>query len=216
MKVTKTTTSNSETSATIDLFEGLDLPKKVKEAIAEEVGQFIIEQTISDVTSQKSPVEGYGKFPALKSKEYKLKKKEEVGNQKADLQLSGETLDELDYKVTPEGLKVGVFGDRAPVADGHNNLSGKSELPLRRFIPDKGETYKADIAKEINRIVSDYLADNDVIEKKDLQGINSKSGLYNILGQRLGLASRSEIKLAVFRNDSLRNLLDEEDLLDML
>lgn len=216
MKVIKNTTTKGETSASIDLFEGLDLPKKVRDQVSEEVGQYLVEQTLMDVNDSKSPVEGYGSFPALTSKEYKAKKKLEVGSTKPDLQLSGETLNEFSFKVTSEGIKIGVFGDRAPVADGHNNLSGKSELPLRRFIPGEGENYSSNVQREVERIIADTLAENEVIEAKDLADVNSKGALYDILGDRLGLSSRSEIRLAVFRNQDLLDLLREEDLIDYI
>ncbi|HEY6435634.1 MAG TPA: hypothetical protein VIY47_03525, partial [Ignavibacteriaceae bacterium] len=155
------------------------------------------------------------KFPSLKSDSYKLKKKKEVGNNKADIQLSGDTLDAFDFKVTSDGLKIGVFGSRAPVADGHNNLSGNSELPLRRFIPDEGDSYKSSIVKEVDRIIADALSDTE-ISKSDLKGIESKSDLYDRLSGILGISSRSELRLAVFRNDSLLNLLEDEGLVDLL
>ena len=216
MKVLKTTATKTETTATLDIFEGKDLPLKIKKKVAKDVGQYLIEQTLMDVNSSKSPVDGYGSFDPLTSKEYKLKKKGEVGNTRADLQLSGETLDALDFKVTEDGLTIGVFGDRAPIADGHNNLSGKSELPVRRFIPGEGESYRPAIQQEFDRIISDALAENGGVSPQDLSEITTKSSLYDILGDRLGLTSRSEIRLAVYRNEDLLELLRDEDLIDLL
>lgn len=163
-----------------------------------------------------SPVEGLGKFPSLVSKEYKKLKKSEVGNTKADLELSGETLNALSFKSTNDGLKLGVFGSRAPIFDGHNNLSGKSELPLRRAVPGEGENYKSSIRKEVDRIIADALSENEFVSPKDLQDINSKGALYDVLGDLLGLTSRSEIRLAVFRNESLLELLRDEELTEFL
>jgi hypothetical protein len=51
-----------------------------------------------------------------------------------------------------------VLSSDSDKADGHNNHSGESELPIRRFIPkaEDGETYKREILSEINAILRRY------------------------------------------------------------
>jgi hypothetical protein len=216
MKVTKTTTTDKETSATIDLFDGAKVPKRIKNEVIDQVGQYLVEQTLLNVAESQSPVQGEGKFKAL-SKAYKGKKLEEVGHGKADLQFSGTMLDEVSFEPTKDGIRIGVFGERAPAADGHNNLSGESALPKRRFIPAEGQSYKANIEREVSRIISDVVAENSSFKKKDFEDISSKSGLYSRLEAIFGTAlSRAELKLAALRNEDLVDLLDDLDILDLL
>lgn len=206
MKVVKTTTSKAETSATIDLFDGRDLSTKIQNRIREEVGTYIVEQSLAAVAESKSPVVGES-IPALKKGPYREKKSQELGTTRADLQFSGEMLDSFDFKSAPEGIKVGVFGERAPAADGHNNLSGKSDLPRRRFIPDEGQNYKSDITKEVNRIVADVIAEETRFKKSDFADVTTKSELLAVLRTKFGPMSTSELVLTVYRNEDLLDLL---------
>lgn len=206
MKVVKTTTSKSETSATLDLFEGRDLSPKIQNRIREEVGTYIVEQSLAAVAESKSPVMGES-IPALKKGPYREKKAQELGTTRADLQYSGEMLDELDFRPAPDGIKVGVFGERAPAADGHNNLSGKSSLPRRRFIPDEGQEYKSEIKKEVSRIVADVIAEETRFKKSDFAGVETKSELLKVLRSKFGAMSNSELTLTVYRNEDLLDLL---------
>jgi len=213
MEVKKTTTTKSETSSTLDLTEELKgLPKDVKLEVLEEVGEYLIEQTLLQVRAENSPVQGEGKFSSLISKEYKSLKKAEVGNTRPNLELSGEMLDSLDYKISGNNIKIGVYGTAAPRADGHNNLSGESDLPKRRFLPDEGQSYKAPIKKEIDRIIADKIAENTVARKADFKGISSKGELYNVLKEIIGDMPRSELRLAALRSDRIMDILLDLDL----
>lgn len=216
MKVTKTTTTGSETSATLDLFSDLDLNKEQKKKVRDAVSDFIIEQTLLSVADEKSPIQGEGWKKSL-SKEYRKKKLDEIGNSKSDMQFTGETLDSLSAEDHPDGIKIGVFGERAPAADGHNNLSGKSKLPQRRYIPDKGQEYKSDIQKEVERIITDVIAEDAELKAEDLRGITSKFLLYEVLSSLFGRElSRAELKLAVYRNENVLRAIMDEDLEDLL
>src|SRR3970040_1591038 len=99
MKILKTTTTKSETSATIDLFEDRELPRKIKRKVAEAVGEFLVEQTLTRVASTTSPIQGEGNFKAL-SKLYKKKKLEQVGTGTPNLEFQGDMLDQLGVKAT--------------------------------------------------------------------------------------------------------------------
>lgn len=217
MKIVRAAASEAETSAEIDLFSGLALSKKQKREIAQEVGDYLVEQTLLSVGSQKSPIDGET-WKKLISKEYKKKKLDEVGNTDADLQLSGQTLDELSWKMTENGIKIGVFGGRAPVADGHSNISGKSKLPRRRFIPDVGQDYKGPIATEVDRIVADIVSQNvQDVRLSQLTKIKNKTQLYNYLADLFGVElSRAELKLAVYRNQDVLDLLDAAGLIGLI
>ena len=215
MKVISKTVNKNETSIELDLFEGRDLKPALKKKIADEVGQFIVEQTLVAMNEQRSPVRGEGSFKPL-SPEYKKRKKLEVGNTTPNLEFDGILKDELDYEITESGVAIGVFGERAPAADGHNNLSGKSKLPTRRFLPDEGQEYKANIKKEVERIVADVIAEETAFSKKDFEGIETKAQLYNKLKSIFGDLPRGELQLAVYRNEDLTVIFKKLNLTDLL
>lgn len=210
MKILKTKASSKELSTTIDLSNELaGLSKSDRSRAIEEIGEFLVEQTLVNAQESESLVKGE-KIPALTSKQYKLKKRAEVGNAKANMELTGEMLDSVDFKASGSTITIGVYGDAALRADGHNNFSGKSSLPKRRIFPDEGQEYKSVIQKEIVRIASDYKSEK--VKAKAFEDISTKSELYDQLGKQLGLSSKSEIKLAVLRNQSLLALLEELEL----
>lgn len=215
MKVTGKTVDGSETSVDIDLFEGQKLPARVRRRASEEVGNFLVEQTLISVEQEKSPVQGEGTFKAL-SPDYAKLKKREVGNSRPNQEFDGDTKDQLDFKITPTGVSIGVYGDRAPAADGNNNLSGKSQITKRRYIPDVGQNYKRDIQREVDRIIADVIAEETNISPKDFKGINTATALYAKLGELLGLSSRKEINLAVVRTADLQDILKESGTYDLL
>lgn len=215
MKITNKTINEGETSVEIDLFEGLSLKKATKKRIQEEVGSYLVEQTLVSMAEKKSPVQGAPNFKPL-SKEYKKRKLEEVGSGEANLEFDGLMKDETDFEPTENGIAIGVFGERAGAADGHNNLSGKSQLPLRQFIPDVGQSYKKKITQEVQRIIADIVAEENTFSASDFRGINTRKALYEKLAEIFGPMPRSELQLAVFRNEDLTDLLKDLDLLGLL
>lgn len=215
MKITGKTVDNTETSVEIDLYGGRKLPARVRERIADEVGNFLVEQTLIAIEQEKSPVQGEGTFKAL-SPEYAALKKREGGTPKPNLEFNGDLKDQLDFKETKSGVIVGVFGDRAPAADGHNNLSGKSSLPKRRFLPDEGQNYKKEIRIEVDRIIADVIAEETTFKPSQFRGVRTSSDLYATLGDLLRLNSRKEINLAVIRTEGLDEVLKELGLYDLL
>jgi hypothetical protein len=215
MKVTNKTTDENETSVELDLYGGQKLPKRVRDRIADEVGNYLVETTLISIEQGKSPVSGEGSFKAL-SPDYKALKKREGGTPKPNLEFNGDLKDQLNFEQTKNGVKVGVFGDRAGAADGHNNLSGKSKLPKRRFLPDEGQNYKSDTRKEVDRIIADIIAEESTYKAKDFKNINTATALYEKLGELLRLNTRREINLAVIRNDDLQDVLKESGAYDLL
>ena len=211
MKVVKTRSNwssdgSGEVSATLDLFEGRKLPADVKERIRDEVGTYLVEQTQIALAERKSPVSGEA-IRALTSKSYKEFKKREVGNTNADLEFSGQMKDEIDFRPTAEGIKIGVFGDRAGAADGHNNFSGRSQLPKRRFLPAENQVYKQEIQKTVKQIVTDIVTEEMAFTKDDFKNVTTKKELVQVLSTKMGAMSTSEMVLSVFRNEDLLNLL---------
>lgn len=218
MEVKKTEASSSQLTTTINLFDeiGQDLPRDVKQQAAESIGEYLVEQIILSVAGGKSPIAGEGTFKKL-SQNYKKKKVALTGEDKPNLSFTGEMLESLDYKVLPDGsVEVGIYGDDAGKADGHNNFSGESRLPQRRFLPAEGQEFKRDILKEAEKIINDVIAENTEITDDDLDGITTTSGLYDMLREKFTGMNRAEIKLSVLRNPGLVDLFSEADVLDLL
>lgn len=126
-----------------------------KDAALKDIQAFVLEQVLSDVGESRSPVQGYGRFPAL-SKEYKKEKSSEGGTPIANLELTGAMLSALEVKRKGNTLSLQITGREGDKADGHNNHSGDSSLPLRRFIPGNGETFTRDILEGIVEIIETH------------------------------------------------------------
>jgi hypothetical protein len=141
-----------------DPFEvtGLKKPKGAnKREILRDVGDFLVETVLKDVSNTNSPVKGHGKFKRL-SKDYKAFKKSQGAGTKPNLELEGDMLEALKYTTKGDKIQIGIKGKQGDKADGHNNHSGESELPLRRFIPAEGETFKRGIIKGVKDIIKAY------------------------------------------------------------
>ena len=216
MKTVKTEVTRSKTTSTLDLSEELQgLTKRQREEALTEVGELLVEQTLSRVASERSPLEGYGKFQAL-SKEYGKKKLEETGSKAANLDLSGEMLSSLEFDlVGKDRIEIGIYGSDAPKADGHNNLSGDSSLPLRRFLPGEEDEYDKSIQAMVRETIAQYKGDNLTINAEVLDDISTSGELYSELEAIFGEMSRAELKRLVLGSE-LRSLLDEYDLLSLL
>jgi hypothetical protein len=131
-----------------------EIPSSDRSKALKEIGQYLVEAILADVGETRSPVTGR-MFKKL-SADYAEKKAEESSSPVANLELSGDMLDSLDFKVVGNKVEVGIWGDEADKADGHCNHSGKSDLPERRFIPVKGENFRPDIRSEVENILSSY------------------------------------------------------------
>lgn len=142
-------------------FSGVRLKGEKRQRALDEIKEFVLEQVLAKVGSSNSPVSGQSRFRRLSS-EYRKEKLAEGGSGQADLELTGALLDSLKInELRGSTLRLTVDSDQQPKADGHNNFSGKSELPRRAFIPDadKNEKFKADIMQGINRIVRRFSED---------------------------------------------------------
>lgn len=134
-----------------------DVPRKDRKKAKEDVADYLVGQILRNVSKGSSPVKGHGSFKSL-NKEYA--KKEKGGNRTANLELEGDMLDALDTRIKGNRLEVGIFAKgQQGKADGHNNHTGRSELPLRRFIPVESETFKKPILDGMKRIAKKYKKD---------------------------------------------------------
>lgn len=126
--------------------------------IMSDVSDLVKEKVLDYVGSGESPVSGVRKFKALNEK---YAKEQKGGSRLPNLELEGDMLNAV--KVIPKGkkLRLTLDEDQQDKADGHNNFSGLSNLPPRRFVPkeDDGQTFKEDIIKHIRDIVLEKLPD---------------------------------------------------------
>lgn len=190
------------------------MPKQIQKEIKQDVGEFLVEQVLLSVGESKSPVTGEA-WPGL-SKKYMKEKVAQGGVGKANMELTGDMLNALDYKVTPDGIELAIYGKKeAPKADGHLKFSGaENNTPQRRFIPGEGQSFKDGIESQVQEIIADKMA--ETIDREDLTSVKSSHDLYEVLGQVFEDMSKPEIRLAALRSEWLRTILEDMDLLDFL
>ena len=137
---------------------GVEKPesKRVQKRIASEVAASVHEFILDYVGRAESPVSGEDWKKSL-SPGYKKEKAKESSALIANMELHGDMLDALQVVAKNNGkVEVLIEGEQAAKADGHNKLVvGNDNLPQRRFIPDKDQTFKQPIINEIKDIVKD-------------------------------------------------------------
>lgn len=216
MEVKKTIVNRSEIASVIDLSEELKgVPKSDQDELKSRIGELLVEQILETVADARTPIEG-GEYKRTLSKEYGKFKTEETGSNKANLDLTGEMLSSLDYKIEGNKIKLGIFDAiEAPKADGHNNFSGESKLPTRQFLPKEGQDFKSNIRELLKDTVAAYKA--DIAPEEKLSEVESKSDLYDFLKEYIGSdLTRAELKSIALGSKKLTELLDDNDLLDLL
>lgn len=137
---------------------GLTPPKDraLRDEALDRVAELVQTSVLEYVGDAKSPVKG-GPWKRTLSPAYKKIKGEESSSTVANLELTGDMLDALEV-VRKRGTKLSlqIEGEEAPKADGHNNHSGDSSLPERRFIPKGRETLRDNIWRDVKRILQEY------------------------------------------------------------
>lgn len=217
MKVVDSYATGKRTSTEIDLFDEVKVRSpELRDQIKQQVGDYLLSAIQREVGHDTSPVSGEGDFKKL-SPEYAAFKKKEVGNKEPNLELSGDMMNALDWRDTGSTkIEVGIFGDQAPKADGHNNLSGESQIPTRRFLPDVGQRFTSKIEDDVRQIIANAIADSNPFEPSDFSGVDTKAELYAVLSDVFDGLTRSEIRAAVLTNQDLLDMLKDEELLDLL
>jgi hypothetical protein len=125
--------------------------------LTDAAGQFLGERIKEYCAKSTSPVSG-GDWKKTLSKAYKELKENATGRGSADMDLTGEMLEALSYVNSRDTVEIGIFeGSQAGKADGHNNHSGKSKLPERKFIPEKDEDFKRNIIAALKEYLQDVL-----------------------------------------------------------
>ena len=135
---------------------GIEAPRGAGAAeVREEIADAILEQVLDYVGGANSPVGGQGKFKSL-SKEYKKVKAEISSSVIPNLELHGDMLDALEcVNVGGNKFELRITDPKqAKKADGHHG--GNKHLPVRPFIPEKGQTFKRDILGTIRSIAREF------------------------------------------------------------
>lgn len=129
------------------------MPKDLSNDAKEQIGDLLVNEIKRYTYDGKSPVSGEGNWK-------KLNKKYANDNHKGDrtprLRLDGDMMDSLGFEIKKNGnLIVGILEqDQQKKADGHNNFTGSSELPRRRFIPGPKQTFKKGIMSKVNEVIA--------------------------------------------------------------
>lgn len=132
-----------------------------KQEAINEVGNFLVEKILEDVSQQKSPVQGEPSRWRSLSKKYR-KEKGKVASPIANMELTGAMLDQLEFRPGARSLEIGIFDTtQAQKADNHNKFSAaskKTPVPPRKFIPNKKEkkTFKRDIINQVDNILEEF------------------------------------------------------------
>lgn len=214
MKTLPPKVSKTKTASIIDFTDEVgSLPEDAKAELLTKIGDLLVEEILSSCADSKSPVDG-SNFEKL-SKRYGDIKLEEIGTKAPNLDFTGDMLSALDFNVKGNKIELGVFGSEAPKADGHNNLSGDSKLPTRRFLPDEGEGFSDEIKTLLKETIAAFTADNTSLDPNKLKEIGNKAELYEYLREEIGDYSRAELKRLVLQSERAVEL-DQADLLRYL
>ena len=141
-----------------------DISQDNQKAAKQEVGDYLINETIRYMERGISPVAGEAPWEKL-DKEYA--KEEHAGNRTPTLNATGRLREALQFRSNDDGIEIGIFHkSQQPKADGHNNFSGQSQLPRRRFVPSSRQNYRSEIMANVGRILNAYRAtDIDVSDQ---------------------------------------------------
>jgi hypothetical protein len=203
IKVVKTRVNPSKISSEIDVFEGLAVSRKEKKKIASDVADYLKTAILEEVGNTKSPLSGYS-WPGLSSSYRKFKRSQNLPG-KANLEFSGGMLDDFDVVVKDSGkIELNVTGsESAAKADGHNNFSGGSQLPLRRFLPTEEDTFKKNITNDVNDIVARAIGESVKLPVSRLREVSSKASFFRVLKELFPGFSESQVSDAILSNEDL-------------
>jgi len=204
MRITKTIVNTSEISSFIDLQIPDSVPLEVRDSVKRECGDVIIDGILLAVGKARSPLIDQD-WPPLSS-EYREEKSEDGRGTKANLELSGDMLDALNFTLTDNGIKLGIVGPEAPKADGHNNFSGKSTLPRRKFLPEEGDSFIPQIENDVRSIISEATVASQLVSKSRINQVTTKDQLNFLLRELYPAISVREAKQAILLDDKLRSL----------
>ena len=121
--------------------------------VLSEIASMVTDAIRDKASVQTSTVSKRGKWKSLSTA---YAKAEKGGNRTANLRLSNDMMNGLNtHKRSGNTLRTTVQEDDQGKADGHNNFTGNSPLPERRFIPNAtdGETWNKSLVSAMREII---------------------------------------------------------------
>jgi len=213
---TKNWVSDGVTTSELDFLSDVVASQRVKKKIKRDVGDLLVEHTLDSLASATTPVAGAA-FKKTLSKDYKKRKASAGLGTKANLEFTGSMTEKLTYKQTDTGIEIGVFKDKdAAKADGHNNFSGQSKLPRRKFLPQEGDQYKSTIKQQVEDIIFEHIALDTSIPKEELKSIDNSADFWSVMLLAFGELSKPDIRRAVTQDPMWIDFLSANGLLRFL
>ena len=146
-----------------------DIPVGNLQAAKQEVGEYLVNETIRYMEEGRSPVAGEAPWPKL-DKVYATE--EHNGDRTPTLNATGRLRESLQFRSTDDGVEIGIFHkSQQAKADGHNNFSGKSHLPQRRFVPSSRQNYRSEIMANVDRILTAYRTTDVDVSREPLDAV---------------------------------------------
>ena len=142
--------------------------KNDRELALGDAGELLLQAVLDHVGGGKSPVSG-GRYKKSLSKDYKKQKKKLSSSSIANMELSGDMLDSLDYQINTktQSIEIGYFedagSDNIGKADNHNKFTSESKRtknPYRQHIPRKNERFTKKIMKDIFNLAGEYASED--------------------------------------------------------
>lgn len=148
-------TNKSKVTKFVDL---KGVPAGLIGEVSEEVGEFLLTQVLEDIAKGISSVSGR-KWRGLSPK-YKEVKAQETSAVKANLELSGDMLDDLGWRLKNKRIEFGWFKDKDQTIKAFNHNTGDTN-PKRQSIPKPAEKFRPGIRKEMDAIINEILEANE-------------------------------------------------------
>lgn len=131
----------------------------------EEIANFVKDELLLAYGGGTSPVSG-GKWKKSLSPAYAKIKEDFSSSDIANMELHGDMLDALDFKITSEGrIKIGWFDkEQAAKAYGHDSgFEGHPTIkngPVRKLLPDEDGSLKRNIIQGMKDIAKEFLPED--------------------------------------------------------
>ena len=149
---------------------GLDeVPEARRQTTKQQVGDYIVASIKQKLNASSSPVQGEG-FKTTLSEAYRKYKVRQGGGSQANLRLFGDLLNSLKFELG-DGALLGI-GHTGTGRDGRPNARKcvghchfeKSDVPRRRYLPARGQSYDKEIEDGIKNIVEE----NKLLDLEDV------------------------------------------------
>lgn len=161
---------------TSDLLEDVD--ENVKEDANFAAGEIALEAVKEYMSKQNSPVQGKGRFRALKNKKYKEFKQKLVGNKKANLELTGEMKDGMYVDSDQDSFTIFVDDENTEQAQNHQD---GVTVRQRQFLPYDDGTFKKPIVDKIKKELKKFKRDTKKAKEVEAEFFSQETPNFNVL-----------------------------------